>query len=532
MLYTHQPRRGDERPGTSAALAIALVVLLAGAVAPGAIAAQDSPPPLYDNLGSLHVTVSTSVPEAQAYFDQGMRLYYAFNHAEAIRAFNHAEALDPTCALCPWGEALARGPNINLPMDAANAVAARAAIERAQALRAQATEREAALIDALSVRYSTHPVDNRAPLDSAYASAMGKLVERYPEDDEIAVLHAEALMDLRPWDYWLTPDELEPSIDAAVRALDAVRQRNPDHPGACHFFIHAVEENQPERAVPCAEHLAGMMPGAGHLVHMPGHIYIRVGRYAEAIEANRHAVHADETYIRDQRPGAGMYTVGYYPHNYDFMAFAALMAGDEATAIDAADRMVDLIPAEMFGTPGLGFLEHWATRHLQVRVRFGRWDEILATPAPAAALPHARAVWHYARGRAFAARGQADAAKTELRGLRMEMARPELADLRLEFNPARMVLSIAEDVLAGWTALADGRPDEAVGHLEDAVEHEAALVYGEPPEWTVPVRQELGAVLLRAGRDTEAGEVFQADLDRFPRNAWSERGLVDAGGAR
>lgn len=506
------------------------VIALPIALFTSAPAGAQSPPPLYDDLGSHQYEISTRESRSQSYFNQGLRLYYAFNHAEAIRAFNEAERLDPTCAMCAWGEALARGPNINLPMDSENALAAHAAVERAQSKQSGSTPRERDLIAALARRYSADAPEDRASLDSAYARAMEALVDRYPSDDEILVLYGEALMDLRPWDYWVSDDRLEPSIARAVELFSEVRERAPNHPGACHFFIHAVEENQPDRAVPCAEHLAGMMPGAGHLVHMPGHIYIRVGRYDEAIEANRHAVHADESFIRDQRPDAGMYTLGYYPHNYDFLAFAAMMSGRRDAAVEAADKMAELIPEEMFGTPGMGFLEHWSMRRLQMRVRFGAWDEILAVAEPRADLAHARALWHYARGRAFAATGRAREAGMELDGLRREMARPQLEGVRLEFNPARSVLAVAEDVLGAWVASAEGDQDRAVRLAREAVAHENDLLYGEPPEWSVPARQDLGEVLLRAGRLEEARAAFREDLRRFPSNVWSERGLSAASG--
>jgi tetratricopeptide (TPR) repeat protein len=303
---------------------------------------------------------------------------------------------------------------------------------------------------------------------------------------------------------------------------------SPDHPGANHFYIHAVEAVDPERALAAAQRLAGLMPGAGHLVHMPGHIYVRVGRYLDAIRANEHAVHADEAYIRDQHPGFGVYLAGYYPHNYDFLAFAASMIGRSAQAIEAADKMPTLVPADMLRVPGMTFLQHHMTRRLQVRVRFGRWDEILAAPAPPADLAHGRAMWHYARGRALAARGALKEAAAELAQVRATAQDPAVAGLRLEFNTSGAVLAIAAEVLAGHIAAAAREFPSAIAHLREAARLEDGLLYGEPPEWTVPVRQELGAVLLEAGRALEAEQVFREDLKRFPRNGWSLAGLARA----
>ena len=484
--------------------------------------------PLYRDLGSHHVAISSRVPGAQAYFDQGMRLYYAFNHAEAIRAFEHAARLDPACAVCHWGVALALGPNINAPMDSAAGARAHAALQRAIALQSAAGERERGLIQALAARYVPVPPADRAALDSAYARAMGELARRFPGDAEIATLHAEALMDLRPWRYWTREGRPEPGTETIVAALERVIARNPDHPGACHFYIHAVEAAHPRRALPCAERLAALMPGAGHLVHMPGHIYVRVGRWADAIRANEHATHADESYIADQRPGAGIYTLGYYPHNYDFLAFAAAMAGRRAQALGAAEKMHALMPAEMLGAPGMDFAQHHATRRLQVMARFGAWDDVLRVPAPEERLVHARAIWHYARGRALAARGDLAGAEAELARVRAAAADPRTAEMRLEFNPARPVLEIAAHVLAGHTEAARGSHAAAVEHLRRAAETEDGLVYGEPPEWTVPVRQELGRVLLAAGRAEEAAAAFREDLERFPDNGWSLDGLARA----
>ncbi len=505
-----------------------LLVALAWMGAAWGIAGQNPTDavPVYGDLGDYHYGITTSEPQAQVYFDQGLRLYYAFNHAEAIRSFRAAQRLDARCAMCWWAEALAWGPNINLPMDAESGRSAYAAIQGALERRQYASEREQALIDALAVRYVAEPPDERSALDRAYADAMQRVAQRYPDDLDVGVLYAESVMDLQPWDYWTEDGQPQPGMEDALARLERALERNSRHPGACHFYIHAVEKLYPERAVPCAERLAALMPGAGHLVHMPGHIYIRVGRYLEAVQANEHAVHADETYIRDQRPGLGMYTAGYYPHNYDFMAFAAMMIGRSSDAIGAAEKVTTLLPPEVFGAPGMDFLQHWSVRPLLVRVRFARWDEILATPAPPEGRPHARGLWHYARGRALVARGDLEGARREASALRDILESGSLDRVRLEFNPALDVARIAERVLSGWIEAGAGRYDAAVSALREAVSREDALLYGEPPEWTVPTRHDLAPVLLMAGRAREAEQVFRDDLARFPDNGWSLHGLA------
>lgn len=516
------PRR---LPPLPLALALALALgAAAGARAQGAPAAV----PLYGDLGTHAYPVSTRVPQAQRYFDQGLRLYYAFNHAEAIRSFEEAARLDPRCALCHWGTALAYGPNINAKMDSASGAQAYAAIRRALEREQHASPKERALIRALAARYAAVPPADRAGLDSAYARAMAEVARRYPDDHEAAVLHAEALMDLSPWRYWTREGEPRPDTPRILEQLERVVAANSRHPGACHFYIHAVEAVHPERAVPCAERLAALMPGAGHLVHMPGHIYVRVGRYLDAIRANEHAVHADETYIRDQRPGAGTYTLGYYPHNYDFLAFAAMMAGRRKQSLEAARRLESLVPREMAGEPGMTFLQNHAVRPLQMLVRFGGWDEILRAPTPPEEMVHSRGIWHYARGMALAARGDAAAAEAELARVRAAAEDPATADMALEFNASRDVLRIAGSVLAGRIAAARGDADAAAARLREAAGLEDGLVYGEPPEWSVPVRQELGAAMLALGRPAEAERAFREDLERFPENGWSLHGLAQA----
>lgn len=514
-------------------LAGAFVSAVAIATAINPVArAQERAVTLYDDLGDYHFEISSSVPLVQEYFNQGIRLYYAFNHEEGVRAFKEAQRLDPECAICWWGEALAWGPNINLPMDRSSALAAYAAVRGAQDRIQWANEKEQALITALAVRYSEEAPENRAHLDHAYANALAKLVEQYPEDLDIAVFYAEALMDLRPWDYWTEDGRTKPGIDIALAHLQATLAADDKHPGACHFYIHAVEAVYPERAVPCAERLAELMPGAGHLVHMPGHIYIRVGRYLDAVEANKHAVHADESYIQDHNPGMGMYTVGYYPHNYDFLAFAAMMIGQSETAIDSARKVTTLLPEEMFGAYGMDFLQHWLVRPLQMHVRFAHWEEILQMDSPPLEFKHSLGVWHYARGRALLATGKHEDAMEELANLRRLVASGELGELKMEFNRSEDLLTIAERVLSGWVSATNNDYSAAIGALEEAVELESQLYYGEPPEWSVPTRQELGAILLKAGRYGEAEQVFRDDLAKFPENGWSLYGVIQALGAQ
>jgi tetratricopeptide (TPR) repeat protein len=502
------------------AIVVALVAL--GAASAGAQSAVA----LQEGLGTHHYAISTRVPLAQRYFDQGLRLYYAFNHAEAIRAFDEAARLDSTCAMCAWGAALSYGPNINVPMDSASGVAAYAALGRAMRAAPNATPRERALIAALAKRYVPVPAADRAALDSAYSRAMREVAARYPADQDARTLYAESVMDLSPWQYWERDGSPRPQTRELLRHLEYVIAANKAHPGAHHFYIHAVEAVDPRRAVPIAERLAGLMPAAGHLVHMPGHIYIRVGRYLDAIEANEHAVHADEKFITDQKPEFGAYLAGYYPHNYDFLAFAASMVGRAEQSVTSARKLATLVPPEMQRTPGMSFTQHHATRHLQLDVRFAKWADILATPAPAEDLTHARGMWHYARGRAFAARGDADSATAELELLRRAAARPGAAEMRLEFNTSATVLGVAAEVLAGHVAASRRDFPGAVTHLRAAAGLEDALVYGEPPEWTVPVRQELGLALLAAGKAAEAEKVFREDLARFPDNGWSLHGLA------
>lgn len=491
--------------------------------------------PLFDDLGSHHLAISTKNGLAQRYFDQGLRLVYAFNHPDAIRSFRQAQRLDPSCAMCFWGEALAFGPNINVPMDSASGVKALDAIRRAQALATTAGIRDRDYIMALGARYEARQPVSRARLDSTYARAMTSLSRRYPRDDDAATLRAEAYMLLKPWDYWAAGGKARAHAAVAVAALEPVIARNPRHAGACHFFIHAVEAAYPERAVPCAERLPALMPGAGHVVHMPAHIYIRVGRYADAIDRNVHALHADARHLDDMAPD-GVYRLALHPHNGHFLSFAAAMIGRSTQAMEAARLTRAKTDTAMLRAPGFGALQHYYMLPLLTMVRFGQWDAVLAEPEPTEDLIYPRALRHYARARAYAARRELGAAEREVAALRVLRADPRLASVTIwDLNPMSALLDIGLDIASGDLASARGDQVTAVARLQAAVGREDALTYDEPPPWHIPARQELGAVLLRAGRAAAAEVVYRRDLERHPENGWSLHGLaasLDAQGRR
>ena len=490
-------------------------------------AALQAAVPYYSDLGNNHLGIGTRSPEAQRYFDQGLRLVYGFNHAEAIRSFREAQRLDPACAMCYWGEALAFGPNINAPMDSASGVAAYAAVQRALALAARAPAKDRAYINALAQRFGRDPYAQSARRDTLYARAMQQLAAKFPRDNDAQTLAADAQMNLSPWNYWVKKSP-RPNAVLALANLERVIARAPNHAGACHFFIHAVEAAFPERAVPCADRLPSLMPGAGHIVHMPAHIYARVGRYADAIANNEHAVHADEQVIADM-PSDGAYRLAYYPHNYHFLWFAATMAGNSDIALKAAYKTAEKTNKELLQVPGLGALQHYLVTPLFAQVRFGKWNDVLAFAEPAAELPYMRAVRHYARAIAYSATKDFGAAEKEIALLQKEGQKKEARELSIwGFNSGAGVLDIALHAARGELAFARNDLVAAIAELRQGIAKEDALGYDEPPTWHLPLRQQLGVVLMKAGQHADAERAFSEDLERHPENGWSLRGLADA----
>lgn len=480
---------------------------------------QSDTVPLYRNLGSHHKRISTKISAVQQYFDQGLRLVYGFNHAEAIRSFTRAAELDPTCAMCYWGIALAYGPHVNAPMDAASGVAAYAAVQKARSLQSHATAPERAYIEALAQRYEADPPANRVRLDTSYSRAMGQVAKTYPKDLDAAALYAESLMDLRPWNYWRPDGTPYPGTEEIVRQLERVISKNPNHPGACHYYIHAVEAVNPKAAVPCAERLARLMPGEGHMVHMPAHIYIRVGRWNDAIRANQHAIHSDEVFIEGQHP-MGVYPLAYYPHNIHFLAFASTMAGRSAQAIEAADTLTSKVNLD--AARQVGMLQEMLPYHVLTLTTFGKWDEVLAAPLPPDDIRFSYAMAQYARGVAHAAKAEwADAQAALDNVTASDAATPQGAE-------GKTALSIAVQALSGEIAVRRGEVDAAITHFQEAVKIEDAGLYFEPPKWYYPVRHSLGAALMKAGRSADAETVYREDLRRFPENGWALFGLAQA----
>lgn len=536
------PRRGI--PSRSVALSIALILVLSLVPLPSRAqtpvhkhydvpeeATKPAPSgalaPRLQNVGKHTFAVTCQSGKAQQFMNQGLNLTYGFNHAEASRAFAEAARLDPHCAMAYWGQALVLGPNINAPMDPATEPQARALIDKAIAMKSHVSERERAYIDALSVRY-TGKAEDRAAADQAFAGAMRMVHEKFPDDLDAATLYAEALMDLRPWNYWMRDGRPQAGTDEIVKALDKVVTRNPEHPGALHLSIHLWEATATlDKAEAFADRLLTLAPAAGHLVHMPGHIYQRVGRYEDVIKANQMAVLADEDYISQCR-AQGLYPLGYYPHNIHFLWFGATMAGQSELAIASARKTTTSIPAE--AVKELPILQSFLLVEDYALVRFGKWQEILALPPVKYESLFTKGVRHYARGMALTRQKNFAGATKELQAVKKIAADPQLiaTPASMSLNMPDAVLRIAAESLAGELAAEQGDYAKAIAHLDTAVRLQDALAYTEPDDWHYPVRHSLGAVLLQAKRPAEAEIVYWQDLREHPRNGWALFGLAQA----
>ena len=501
------------------------VVLASGLVASlvgGSAAAADAPVPLYEGLGGLSREVTTSSPEAQRYFDQGLAFLYACNHDEAIRSFRRAGELDPGCAMAFWGIAYANGPHINNPVvPEERASAAWEALGKATAAASGARPVEKALVDALAARYADPQPEDRAPLDQAFADKMRAVWIEFPEDADVGALFAESLADLRPWDLWLPDGSPQPGTDELLATLDAVLALDPRHPLANHLLIHSVEASpHPERADGAADTLRDLQPGLGHLVHMPSHVDVRRGRWQEAVVANTKAIEADRRYAA-QAPEQGFYRL-YMAHNYHMLTYGAMMTGQSELALETIRAMVADIPLEFFRENP--FADGFMAMPLEVLMRFGRWDEILAEPAFPDFVPISRALQHYARAVAYAAKDDVPSARREQAAFLKARGRvPEEAFFGN--NSASDVLDVAERLMEGEILYRAGETDAGLAALAEAVAREDQLRYDEPPDWIQPVRHAYGAALLQAGRFAEAEAVFREDLAKLPDNGWGLYGL-------
>lgn len=484
-------------------------------------------PIIFKGLGDYHFKVSTANAAAQKFFDQGLSLYYAFNHAEAYRSFREASRLDPNCAMAFWGQALCLGPNINAPMDAADASVVFNAIQKAVFLAPKLTEKEQAYIMALSQRYMANPPANRAHLDSAYARSMKKVVGKYPDDLDAASLYAEALMDLSPWNFWLQDGSAQPWTAEILALLEGVLKRDQNHVGANHFYIHAIEASQKaEAGLPSAKRLETLLPAAGHLVHMPSHIYIRTGRYHEGSLSNEASIKADEAYL-NQCNSQGLYALLYHPHNYHFLWACTTLEGRKKYALETAHVLRTKADTALMEGPFGFFVQHMYATPIFAMVRFGEWDKLLKMPEPQKNAIYARAMWHYGRGVAYAKKGKTDLAEKE--GLALLPLRNDttLSGISVgALNTPNALIEIAGTVLGAEITIAKKNYDKAILTLKAAILLEDNLNYNEPADWHHPVRQILGAVLLEKGRTREAKALFLEDLKTYPENGWSLNGLL------
>jgi len=481
-------------------------------------------PTLFPGLGSHIRKITTSSPQAQAYFNQGLRLLYGFNHGEALLSFTEAARHDPKAPMAWWGVAMSHGPHINYPvLPPEGAKSASAAIRKARALSARATAVERALIGAALKRYVYPQPKNRSGLDLTYANAMRRVRRSFPRDTDVGTLFAESMMDLRPWDLWKPDGTPQPGTPEVVRALESVLKLDPRHPGAVHFYIHAVEASPwPEKAITAADNLRRLQPSSGHMTHMPSHIDVRTGQWGKAVISNERAIDADNAY-RAIRPRLGLYRV-YMAHNHHMLSLAAMMLGQSVKAIGAIDALVTSVPDD-WARDDAPFIDGFMAMPIEVRKRFGKWDEVLATPELPEYFPIARAMRRAGRSVAYAAKGDAKGARTE-QSLFYEARKKVPAEGFVGNNTADKIMKVAAHLMNGEILVAEDHMDDACAELRLAVAAEDLLRYSEPPDWIVPTRHTLGAVLLKSMRYDEAEAVYREDLRRLPNDGWALFGLA------
>ena len=472
--------------------------------------------PLFENLGSHQFKITTKNNASQTFFNQGLNLAFAFNHSESHRSFLEAERLDPEAAMNYWGQAYVLGPNINdqIP-DANRRINAYKAAQEALNRKEGTSKKEMALIEALSKRYSKDSLADLKKLNMDYMEAMKVVAEQFPEDADVLTLYAASIMNTVPWDYWDKEGNPSPNITEAKKALEKAMILNPSHPGTHHYYIHMVELPKPDLAVPSAEKLAGLMPGAGHMVHMPGHIYMRVGRYKEAVEANQAAILVDEDYI-SQCYSQGQYPLGYYPHNIHFLWSAATMMGNESIAIEAAQKTAEKVSVSNLDDGQ--FFQNFAVTPMLAYMRFGKWNEILTIPDPGDEYSYLKMIWSFTRGIAFTRKGNLKEAREEL----------EVLENRNKDLDHENISKVAFHVLAGELAAASGDLEKGIEQLLLAVAFEDELPYDEPSVWYIPTRQVLGNLLIQNEQYEEAERIYREDLDYYRQNGWSLMGLYQS----
>ncbi len=520
-------------------LALVVIVVAAAGFYLYGRSKSTAPPPdlapvganLIEGLGDYSMPVTSKGKDVQRWFDQGLAMTYGFNHDAAERSFLKSAELDPDCAMCWWGASLVLGPHVNAKMDPANNAKAWDRLQRAKAAADDASEKEQAFIKALSARYAAEPPEDRRPLDEAYAAAMKELASKYPDDLDVITLHAESMMDLQPWDYWDANGQPKGYTAEVVSQLESVIGRDPEHAGALHLYVHAVEASpDPARGVAAADTLRELLPGSGHLVHMPAHIYARVGRYHDAVLANQKAIGADDAYLAICKPGPGVYPLGYVPHNHHFLWFAATMEGASEVALAAAahtgERTSD---PKLMRSPGFEAMQNFSLSPLYADVRFGRWQQVVDTPKPADDLPYMQAMWNYAQGMAAVRQGRIEDAKRFHEALVPATTNPDIEKL-MAWDRYSLIggVRIAERFVAAELARAAKDYDGAIAALNTAVTIEDTLPYDEPPAWHWPARQALGEVFLAARKPAEAEKAYRDELERNPENGWSLYGLARA----